>query len=127
MAENRAVYEELEDYIDEEYRDYEAFERGEQAVLVIQKGAAGEYVDTCKAGDTLSSSLDYFYWMNNNHSSYAVSELYQEYADYMQKMRFQQQSLMRQKKSCQIWMTSRKMKSDRKFRNFRKRYRKNFI
>ena len=26
--------------------------------------------------------------MNNNHSSYAVSELYQEYADYMQKMRF---------------------------------------
>ena len=88
VAENRAVYEELEDYIDEEYRDYEAFERGEQAVLVIQKGAAGEYVDTCKAGDTLSSSLDYFYWMNNNHSSYAVSELYQEYADYMQKMRF---------------------------------------
>ena len=45
VAENRAVYEELEDYIDEEYRDYEAFERGEQAVLVIQKGAAGEYVD----------------------------------------------------------------------------------
>ena len=88
VVENRAVYEELEDYIDEEYRDYEAFERGEQAVLVIQKGAAGEYVDTCKAGDTLSSSLDYFYWMNNNHSSYAVSELYQEYADYMQKMRF---------------------------------------
>ena len=88
VAANRAVYEELEDYIDEEYRDYEAFERGEQAVLVIQKGAAGEYVDTCKAGDTLSSSLDYFYWMNNNHSSYAVSELYQEYADYMQKMRF---------------------------------------
>ena len=88
VAANRAVYEELEDYIDEEYRDYEAFERGEQAVLVIQKGAAGEYVDTCKAGDTLSSSLDYFYWMNNNHSSYAVSELYQECADYMQKMRF---------------------------------------
>ena len=88
VAENRAVYEELEDYIDEEYRDYEAFERGEQAVLVIQKGAAGEYVDTCKAGDTLSSSSDYFYWMNNNHSSYAVSELYQECADYMQKMRF---------------------------------------
>ena len=56
VAANRAVYEELEDYIDEEYRDYEAFERGEQAVLVIQKGAAGEYVDTCKAGDTLSSS-----------------------------------------------------------------------
>lgn len=88
VAANRAVYEELEDYIDEEYRDYEAFERGEQAVLVIQKGAAGEYVDTCKAGDTLSSSSDYFYWMNNNHSSYAVSELYQECADYMQKMRF---------------------------------------
>ena len=88
VAANRAVYEELEDYIDEEYRDYEAFERGEQAVLVIQKGSAGEYVDTCKTGDTLSSSLDYFYWMNNNHSSYAVSELYQEYADYMQKMRF---------------------------------------
>ena len=88
VAANRAVYEELEDYIDEEYRDYEAFERGEQAVLVIQKGSAGEYVDTCKAGDTLSSSLDYFYWMNNNHSSYAVSELYQECADYMQKMRF---------------------------------------
>ena len=81
MAANRAVYEELEDYIDEEYRDYEAFERGEQAVLVIQKGAAGEYVDTCKAGDTLSSSSDYFYWMNNNHSSYAVSELYQECAE----------------------------------------------
>lgn len=88
VAANRAVYEELEDYIDEEYRDYEAFERGEQAVLVIQKGSAGEYVDTCKAGDTLSSSSDYFYWINNNYSSYAVSELYQEYADYMQKMRF---------------------------------------
>lgn len=88
VAANRAVYEELEDYIDEEYRDYEAFERGEQAVLVIQKGAAGEYVDTCKAGDTLSSSSDYFYWMNNNHSSYAVSELYQEYSDYVRKMSF---------------------------------------
>lgn len=88
VAANRAVYEELEDYIDEEYRDYEAFERGEQAVLVIQKGAAGEYVDTCKAGDTLSSSSDYFYWMNNNHSSYAVSELYQEYWDYVRKMNF---------------------------------------
>ena len=64
--------------------------------------------------------------MNNNHSSYAVSELYQEYADYMQKMRFSTAEFDAAEEILSDMDDKQEDEIRQEIRNFRKRYRKKF-
>lgn len=55
----RAVYEELTEYIDPQYLDYEAFENGEQLILFIDADAAGLYNTLYSPGESIE-----FYYKN---------------------------------------------------------------
>lgn len=66
VAAQRAVYEELSEYIEEAYLDYEAFARGEQVILLMDKNSMGFYNEEYQVGDTVEYRYDYFYDGNFN-------------------------------------------------------------
>ncbi len=50
----KEIYDRLSAYIDEDMQDYEAFEKGEQVLVLMETNPYDKYDDSLKAGDTIN-------------------------------------------------------------------------